>query len=127
MPGLTFASSLRAVPTWDDVVAIGTALPEVEVGTSYGTPALKVRGKGICRMRSEPEEALVLLVSDMGEREALLQGHPGAFFTIAHYDGHPYVLVRLANVDRQELAELLEEAWRLRAPKRLVAAHDARS
>jgi hypothetical protein len=115
------------VPTWDDVVAIGTALPEVEVGTSYGTPALKVRGKGICRMREEPEEALVLRVSDMGEREALLQGQPDAFFTIPHYDGHPYVLVRLANVDRRELAELLEEAWRIRAPKQLVAARDARA
>jgi hypothetical protein len=115
------------VPTWDDVVAIGTALPEVEVGTSYGTPALKVRGKLLCRMRAEPEEALVLRVSDMGEREALLQGQPDAFFTIPHYDGHPYVLVRLANVDPRELAELLDEAWRIRAPKRLVAARDARS
>jgi hypothetical protein len=115
------------VPSWDDVVAIGAGLPEVEVGTSYGTPALKVRGKGICRMRADPEEALVLRVSDMGEREALLQGQPEAFFTIPHYDGHPYVLVRLARVDREELAELLEEAWRIRAPKRLVAARDARS
>jgi hypothetical protein len=115
------------VPTWDDVVAIGTALPEVEVGTTYGTPALKVRGKLMCRMREDPETALVLRVSDMGEREALLQGQPDAFFTIPHYDEHSYVLVRLAAVDRDELAELLEEAWRLRAPKRLVAAHDARS
>jgi hypothetical protein len=62
-----------------------------------------------------------------GEREALLQGQPEAFFTTPHYDGYPYVLVRLARVDRQELAELLEEAWRIRAPKRLVAARDARS
>ena len=115
------------MPTWDDVVAIGSRLPEVELGTSYGAPALKVRGKGFCRMRDEPEPALVLRVSDMGEREALLQGQPDAFFTLPHYDGHPYVLVRLAAVDPEELAELLEEAWRMRAPKRLVAAHDARS
>ena len=55
---------------------------------------------------------------DLGEREALLQGQPDAFFTTPHYDGHPSVLVRLEVVDAQELAELLEEAWRLRAPKR---------
>ncbi|MEA2270989.1 MAG: hypothetical protein QOC64_3599, partial [Solirubrobacteraceae bacterium] len=38
---------------------------------------------------------------------------------------HPYVLVRLERVDPVELAELLEDAWRIRAPKRLIAAYDA--
>ena len=117
--------SVRVVPTWDDVVEIGTRLPGVEVGTSFGTPALRVRGKGMCRMRSNPR-ALVLRVADLGEREALLQGQPAVFFSIPHYDGHPSVLVRLEVVDPVELAELLEEAWRLRAPKRLIARHDAR-
>jgi hypothetical protein len=112
------------MPTWDDVVAIGTRLPGVEVGTSFGTPALRVRGKGMCRLRGEPA-ALVLRVSDLGEREALLQGAPDVFFSTPHYDGHPYVLVRLDRVDPTELAELLEEAWRVRAPKRLVAEYDA--
>ncbi len=110
--------------TWDDVVAIGRRFPGVEVGTSYGTPALKVRGGLMCRMRSDPD-ALVVRVIDMGEREALLQGRSEAFFTIPHYDGHPYVLARLETVDSEELAELIEDVWRLRAPKRLVAEHDA--
>ena len=76
------------MPTWDDVVAIGLRLPEVEVATSYGTPALKVRGKGMCRLRTNPD-ALVLRVVDMGEREALLQGQPDAFFSTPHYDDQP--------------------------------------
>lgn len=112
------------MPTWDDVVAIGLGLPEVEASTSYGTPSLKVRGKFMCRLRTDPD-ALVLRVSDLGEREALLQGQPGAFFSTPHYDGHPYVLVRLEAVDPQELAELVEEAWRTRAPKRVVTAYEA--
>jgi hypothetical protein len=112
------------VPTWDDVVAIGTRLPEVEVGTSYGTPALKVRGKSMCRMRTDPD-ALVLRVIDLGERDALLQGQPDAFFSTPHYDGYPYVLVRLEAVDSGELTELIEDAWRIRAPKRVVKAYDA--
>ncbi len=112
--------------TWDDVLALGLRLPGVEESTSYGTPALKVRGKLMCRMRTDPE-ALALRVVDMGEREALLQGSPEVFFTIAHYDGHPYVLVRLERADRAELGELLEDVWRLRAPKRLVSEHDARA
>jgi hypothetical protein len=112
------------VPTWDDVVVIGLRFPAVETGTSYGTPALRARGKGICRLRSNPD-ALVLRVTDLGEREALLQGQPEVFFSTPHYDGHPYVLVRLDAVDPEELAELIEEAWRLRAPKRIVAEYDA--
>jgi hypothetical protein len=112
------------MPGWDDVVRIGLRLPGVEVGTSFRTPALRVRGKGMCRLRTKPA-ALVLRVSDMGEREALLQGQPDVFFTTPHYDGYPYVLVRLEVADPVELAELLEDAWRVFAAKRVVKDWDA--
>lgn len=111
------------MPTWEDVVAIGRRFPGVEEGSWYGTPGLKVGGKGFCRLRTDPD-ALVMRVSDMGEREALLQGQPEAFFTTPHYDGSPYVLIRLEAVDPEELAELVEEAWRIRAPRRLVAEYE---
>ncbi len=109
---------------WDDVAEIAARFPEVEASTSYGTPALKVRKKLLCRMRTDPD-ALALRVIDMGEREALLQGQPQVFFTIPHYDGYPYVLVRLETADPVELAELIEDVWRMRAPKRVVAEYDA--
>jgi hypothetical protein len=112
------------MPTWDDVVEMGLRLPEVELGTSYGRPALQMRDKGICSLRTDPD-ALVLRVIDLGEREALLQGQPDVFFSTPHYDGYPYVLVRLEVVDPVELSELIEDAWRLRAPKRLVKAFEA--
>ena len=112
------------MPTWEEVVELGLRFPGVELGTSYGTPALRVRRKFMCRMRTDPD-ALVLRVCDMGEREALLQGQPEAFFTTPHYDGYPAVLVRLEAVDPEELSELIEEAWRIGAPKRLVAEHEA--
>jgi hypothetical protein len=111
------------MPAWEDVVEIGLRFPEVEVATSFGTPALKVRGKMICRLRTNPD-ALVLRVIDLGDREALLQGQPDVFFSTPHYDGYPYVLVRLEAVDPAELAELIEDAWRLRAPKRVTKAYD---
>jgi hypothetical protein len=114
------------MPTWDDVVALATRFPGVELETSWGTPALKVRGKMICRLRTDPD-ALVLRVIHLGEREALLQGQPDAFFSTPHYDGYPYVLVKLEAVDPEELAELLEDAWRDRAPKKLVAQFEAGS
>ncbi len=45
--------------TWDEVVAVGQELPGIEVSTSYGTPALKVRGKLVTRLRTE-DDSLVL-------------------------------------------------------------------
>jgi hypothetical protein len=112
------------MPTWADVVKIGKRFPGVEEATSYGTPALKVRGKGMCRFRTDPD-ALVVRVLDAGDKEALLRGDADIYFTTPHYDGYPYVLVRLGKVKRSELEELIEDAWRIRAPKRLVADFDA--
>jgi hypothetical protein len=111
------------VPTWDDVLAAAADLPGVEVGTSYGTPSLKVRGKFMCRLRSNPD-ALVMRVIDLADREALLKGRPEIYFSTPHYDGYPVVLVRLEEIEATELAELVEDAWRLQAPKRVVAAYD---
>lgn len=112
------------MPTWDDVLAIGARFPGVEAGLCFGTPALRVRGKLMCRLRTNPD-ALVMRVIDLADREALLRGDPDVYFSIPHYDGHPYVLVRLEAIAPGDLAELIEDVWRLRAPKRLVAAHDA--
>jgi len=112
------------MPSWADVVEIGKRFPGVEEGLSYGTPALKIRGKGMCRLRTDPD-ALVVRVLDVGDREALVRGRPDVFFTTPHYDGYPYVLVRLESVEHSELEALVEDAWRIRAPRRLVAEFDA--
>jgi hypothetical protein len=78
----------------------------------------------MCRLRTNPD-ALVMRVIDLADREALLKGQPDVFFSTPHYDGYPVVLVRLEQVDPVQLAELVEDAWRLQAPKRVVAAYDA--
>jgi hypothetical protein len=83
-----------------------------------------VRKKSFCRMK-EDGETLVVRVVDLEDKDALLRSNPEVFFTTPHYDGYAYVLVRLARVDAGQLTELLEDAWRLSAPKRLVAAYDA--
>jgi hypothetical protein len=112
------------MPDWQDVVAVATRFPGVEEGTSYGTPSLKVRGKFMARMRTNPD-ALVVRTIDLADRDALLAGDPGVFFITPHYDGYPAVLVRLEAADPAMLAELIEDAWRLQAAKRVVAAYDA--
>ena len=113
------------MPTWEDVVAAGTRFPGVEESTSYGTPSLKVRGKFMCRLRTNPD-ALVVRVIDVADAEALLKGDPDVFFITPHYEGWPVVLVRLEAVDPDQLAELVEDAWRMQAPKRLVGARRRR-
>ncbi len=110
--------------TWDEVVAIGLALPEVEVSTSYGTPALKVRGKFLTRLRPE-DDSLVLLEVGFDEREFLMQAEPQTFHLTPHYLPYPSVLATLGSVDAGTLARLLERRWRTVAPKRVVKAWEA--
>jgi hypothetical protein len=63
----------------------------------------------------------VLYVGDEAEKQALLLGEPAAFFTTPGYDGWPLVMLRLAEVDAGRLAELVTDAWRMRAPAELGA------
>jgi hypothetical protein len=111
------------VATEADVRAIALALPETEERPSYGTPGFRVKDRLFARIREEG--VLLVWVGDEGEKDFLLRADPAKFFTTPHYDGHPSVLVRLAAVDREELAELLTDSWRGRAPKRLAASLDA--
>jgi hypothetical protein len=104
--------------SWADVVVAGRDLTGVEESTWYGTAALKVRGKGFCRLRDEGA-TLVVPVVDLEDKEALLRSDPEVFFTTPHYDGHAMVLVHLGRVSQETLAEVVEDAWRLRAPDSL--------
>jgi hypothetical protein len=109
--------------TESDVRAIALSLPETEERPSYGTPGFRVKDRLFARIREEG--VLVVWCADEGEKDFLLRADPEKFFTIPHYDGHASVLVRLAAVEPDELAELLTEAWRVRAPKRLAESLDA--
>jgi len=99
-------------------------LPGVEEGTSYGTPAFKVRGKLIARLREDGETLVLKVPFDL--RDFLMSADPATFYITDHYRGYPAVLVRLPVVDRAHLRDLLEEAWRFSAPKTLLAAHEPR-
>ena len=103
---------------WEDVLELSRDLPGVDESTSYGTPSLKVKGKFMARQR---DEGSVLVVRcDLDEKPFLLEANPQTLFTTPHYDGYGAVLVRMDAVDRDELKELLIDAWLLVAPKKLV-------
>ena len=114
---------LAPMASWETVCELGAELPEVEEGIWYRTPALKVRGRSFTRLREDG--ALVVLI-DILEREALMQEDPETFYITPHYQDYPAMLVELERVDRQQLRELLTEAWCRKAPKRLVRAWEER-
>ena len=101
------------------------ALPGVEEGVSYGTPGFRVRGKFLARLWEDGETLVVKCGDD--ERDFRMQAEPETFFVTEHYRGYPTVLVRLTRVREQDLHDVLEEAWRRQAPKRLVQEYNRAS
>jgi hypothetical protein len=99
------------------VVRLALGLPEVSEGTSYGTPALKVGDKSFTRLKDA--DTLVIMMP-IEQKELLMEAAPAIYFETDHYRGWPAVLVRLAAISDAELAQRLAEAWRHKAPKRLV-------
>jgi hypothetical protein len=121
-----------------DLDELALALPQTtkEVSTD-GRPEYLVHGKLFCCHRSRRRDAidpvtqerlddvLMFRVADLGMKELLLADEGRAFFTTPHFDGYPAVLLRipdLARLDREELEDLVAEAWLTRAQKRVAKA-----
>jgi len=115
----------RSKVTFASVRRVALSFPGVEEGTSYGTPAFRVRGKFLARLREDGETLVVKCGYD--ERDLRMQADPTTFFTTEHYRGYPSVLVRLATVTPTDLREVLELAWRRAAPRHLITTYRPRS
>lgn len=102
--------------TFDDVRKIALAWPEVEDGTSYGTPALKVRRKMLVRLK-EDGDSLVMPGVPRDERDMLVERQPKIFYFTDHYREYPMVLVRLSKASRGIVEPLLRRHWRTLASK----------
>jgi hypothetical protein len=109
--------------SWDAVCTMGASFPGTERSTSYGTPSLKVKAKMLARLK-EDGESMVLRVSFV-VRDHLMRTTPATFYITDHYRDYPAVLVKLAEADGAVIRQLLEDAWREAAPKRLVESFDA--
>jgi hypothetical protein len=112
----------RPAVTFEQVRLAARAFPGVEDSTSYGTPALKVRGKLLARLHQSGE--CLVLRANLLDREILMQSDSKVFHITDHYRDYPWVLVRFSAVDPRALPDLIERAWRLVAPKSLIAKHD---
>jgi hypothetical protein len=101
------------------VVKLARTFPGIEEGMSYGTPSLHVRTSFLARLKEDG--VTVALRIPMQERDLLLELEPETFFITDHYRNYPAILIRLERVRMDVLADLLEKAWRWRAPKSLQA------
>jgi hypothetical protein len=126
------------VATMNDLDELALSLPETTKELSAdGRPSYLVHGKLFCFHRGlrrdavDPEtgerldDVLMFRVADLGVKELLLADARGVYFTTPHFDGYPAVLMRipdLARIDRDELYELVVEAWLTRAQKRVAKA-----
>jgi hypothetical protein len=124
--------------TMADLDELALALPQATKDVSEdGRPAYSVHGKVFCFHRSQRRDAvdphtgerlddvLMFRVADLGVKDLLLADDRTVFFTTSHFDGYPAVLVRiedLARLDRDELHDMVVEAWLTRAQKRVAKA-----
>ena len=106
--------------TYETVRQIAATLPGAEEGTSYGTPAFKVKGKLFVRLHQSGQA--IVVGTDFAEREELMKADPEKFFITDHYLNYPWMLVRLSTVRPDQLSDLLVQSWRRAAPQLLLAA-----
>jgi len=126
------------MPTMGDLDELALSMPQTTKELSEdGRPAYRVHGKLFCCQRGRRKDAideqtgerlddvLMFRVADLGVKELLLGDARGIYFTTPHFDGYPAVLVRipsLGRLDREELHDLVAEAWLTRAQKRVGKA-----
>jgi hypothetical protein len=130
------------VATLEDVRQIVSSLPRTICGEpdepqAHFSVEGKPKPKGIAWSwleRIDPKKArvprldvLAIRVANEGEKQSLIAAEPDVFFTEPHYNGYPAVLVRLEKVGIDELTEILTDAWRVMAPRKLVQEHDQES
>jgi hypothetical protein len=105
---------MRRGNSFKAVESIGRTLPDVEVTTAYGQPALKVHGKMFVCIASNKaaEPGTLVVMMDFPDRDALIEDDPGTYYLKDHYLNYPCVLVRLSRIHPDALRDLVIGAHR---------------
>jgi hypothetical protein len=110
------------MPTAEEFRNVVSTLPEAEERETWGHPTFRVRDKMFATLSDDGRSGTVKATRE--EQAALVAAAPETFGVPAYVGRHGWVAIQLASVDPTELRELLVEAWRQTAPKRLVNAYD---
>lgn len=108
--------------TFETVRKIGLTLPDVEEGTTYGSPSLKVRGNLLTCLaihRSAEPNSLAVRI-DFEQRDELIAADPDTYYLTDHYVDYPVVLVRLSRIHMDALRDLLHAGWRFASARKRV-------
>ena len=106
---------------FEAVRTAGLTLAGVEAATRYdGSPLLKVGGAFMAGIARHPsaEPGTLVVRADLEEREYLLDEASEAYYVTDYYQRYPVVLVRLSQIDRETLLDVLSMSWRLTMAKR---------
>jgi hypothetical protein len=109
-------NGLDTIVIYQKVSQLALALPDVEAGSSYGTPAFKIHKKLMARFKKDGKTLMVRTT----EREKWMRKDPVTFFITEHYRNYPAMLIDLERVNNKDLRELLQQAWELQVPKKLL-------
>ena len=93
---------------------LALSMPRTIEKSSYGTSGFRVDDKLFARVLEDGESIVVRINPVL--REALVKSAPQTFVVTPHYENHPWVIVRLAEITPGELRSVLTEAWRITAP-----------
>lgn len=102
---------------WDEVVAFALTLPDTELSTSYGKPAVKVNGRSFVFTGREPDSSFGLAI-DLDTVEMLKETDPETFWQTPHYEGWPGLLVRFGSPDPERVRSVIERAHAQAAAKK---------
>ena len=97
--------------TWDEAVAFALSLPDTELSTSYGKPAVKVVSNGRAFLYPSHEADTSFAVGiDLDTVEMLKETDPDTFWQTPHYIGWEGVLVRYSSADPERVRAMIERA-----------------
>ena len=107
--------------TFDDAVAHALTLPDTELSTRYGKPAVKVASNGRAFLFTSHEQATSFSVAlDLDTIEMLKETDPATFWQSQHYEGYAAVLIRYDSPDPDRVRKMIERSrdWTAAKPKR---------
>lgn len=110
--------------TTEDMRGLFMQWPEVREGMAHGTIAFYVGKKFLGRFRDD--DTVFAMPVGFDDRDMLMMIEPEVFFTMDHYRGYPYVLIRLKETTPDRLAPIVARCWRSHALRKTVKDHDAR-
>ena len=94
---------------WGEAVAFALSLPDTELSTTYGQPAVKVNGRAILFASREPDTSFGLSL-DLDTIEMLKETDPDTYWQTPHYEGWPGVLVRYGSADPDRVRAMIERS-----------------